>query len=456
MHTVGPTPCPEPEEAALGAAPGRPTLLRSLLVAGGGNVLVLAVNLVTGVLVARLLGPSARGEVAVVLALTQIAGWLGALGMNEGLTFVAARSAAVSGRLVGTALALSAAAGALGVLLAQLLLPVVLAGQSDDLLALGRVYAPSVAVGVAGGFLLGVLAGAQDFVVLTAVRVAQPVSYLVLLLVLAAVGGLTTADVLAATAGSVVVVLLSVLWRVRGLSGIGRPSGTLARQAAAYGLKVQGSMIGGLANARLDLLVMPAVLTTAAIGLYSVATNVAFMVVALVGAVSVVVFPAATHRGQQAGAVLVTRVLRLVLLAGLLVVLPLGLAAPVLLSVVYGSDFAAATDPLRLLLPGMILVLGTEVVDSGLQAAGRPLAASAGQLLGLGVTVVGLLLTLEPYGAEGAAATTTCAYLATFAFGAWQLRRGGAFKLRQVADVRALWADLDGIRRRVVRSGPDS
>jgi O-antigen/teichoic acid export membrane protein len=429
----------------------RPSLFRSLLLTGGGNVVILAVNLVTGVLVARLLGPEGRGEVAVLLALAQIVGWLGTLGMNEGVTYVAAKGTTERARLVGTALVLALGLGALGVLLAQLLLPLVLSEQSSELLIQGRVYSLSIVLGVASSLLLGVLAGDQDFVALTVLRVAQPVSYLAVLVLLAAAGGLTTTDVLLSTAVSMALVLGLAGWRLRASTGIGRPSAALARQAARFGVKVQGSLLGSLGTARLDLLLMPTFVTTAAIGLYSVATNVAYMVVSLVGAVSLVAFPAAARRGSAAGTVLVTKLLRLVILAGVALVLPLGLAAPQLIGLVYGSDFVEASTALRLLLPGMVLALATGVLDSGLQAVGRPLAASAGQLLGLVVTLVGLTLTLSPLGIEGAAATTSCAYLATFCFGAWQLRRGGEFSLRALADARALRDDLVMLVARVRR-----
>lgn len=430
------------------AAQRRPGLVRSLVATVASNAGILAINVCTGVLVARLLGPDRRGEVAVLLTFAQILGWLGALGINEGLTYVAATRPERLPRLTSTALALGVVLATVGLAFAELLLPLLLADQ-PHLVHTGRVFALSIYLSVLGSFLLGVLTGDHDFVTVNALRVLQPATYLALLVALATTTGLTTEGVLASSAAASGVVVVLAALRTRARYGFGRPSLSSAREAASFGLRGWGSAIGGLGTARLDVLLMPSYVSTAVIGLYSISTSVANMVVQLVAAVSVVLFPAAARLGRDQGAVLMTRVLRLALFGSAAAVVPLALVAPQLLALVYGKEFTDAALALRLLLPGMVFALGTSVAESWLQSVGRPLAASVGQFAGLAVTVVGLLATLPSLGAAGAASTTSVAYAATFLWDGWRLKRAGLLQPRSLVQVTALVDDLRVVRARL-------
>ena len=435
-------------------AAGRRSLSWDIAVTGATNVGIVGLNFGTGVLVARLLGPSGRGEAAVILTLAQIVGWLGSLGMNEGVTYVGAKRPHDMGRIVGTSLVLVVGLGTVGLALALGLLPVVI-GADDPSLAIGRMFMVTIYLGVANGLFSCTLAGNQDFAGANLVRVAQPATYLVLLLAFLAFGQITVGTVLVAAGGGLAATVVASLARLWRTVGVGKPSLDIAKQVGSYGLRVQGSLLGDLGTARLDFLLLPTFLTPAAIGLYSVATNVSSIIVSVVGAVGQLAFPAAARRGQKDGTVLVGRLLRLLLSAGTLVAIPLFVLAPWAISLVYGEAFRGAATPLRILLPGVVFSMGSTIVAGGLQAVNRPLAASACQLAGLVTTVVGLLLTLRPLGINGAALTTTCAYAVILLMGMWLLRTEEHFSWRDalspsgvVSDVRSLVAHARYARSR--------
>jgi O-antigen/teichoic acid export membrane protein len=101
---------------------------------------------------------------------------------------------------------------------------------------------------------------------------------------------------------------------------------------------------------------------------------------------------------------------------------------------------------LRLLLPGVVAVAATKIVDSGLQSVNKPQKASYAQLLGLTVTLLGLWLTLRRWGINGAAITSTLSYGSTFLLSLFFLSREPEFSVRQafslplfIGDFQVVW-----------------
>jgi O-antigen/teichoic acid export membrane protein len=100
-------------------------------------------------------------------------------------------------------------------------------------------------------------------------------------------------------------------------------------------------------------------------------------------------------------------------LAGALA-LVLGLFARPLLGFVYGEDFRDAAEQLVLILPGAVLFAGSAILGAGVYAAGRPFTATVAQVLGMVVTIVGLIVFLPGGGITAAALVSTASYSSVF------------------------------------------
>ena len=427
------------------------SLTRTVVFTAITTVMILGFNLISGVLVARGLGPSGRGEVAFLLTITQIVGWLAGLGLTEGFIYVAAKQTSAPSKVLSTALITVPVLGVLGFAVLELVLPMLLSSQSDAFLHLGRLYAVAVFINVADGVLFGVLAGREDFSGCNIYRLMQACLYVCVLVTLIVVDRMSPGTVIVASAAASGV---AVLWMVRRLvrrSGLARPSMQLWSSAARFGVRAQGSLIGSLGAGRLDLILLPSVLTSASIGLYSVSTNTSSIVGTIAGSLSIVVLPTAVRKGGAEAVRFVGRMLRLVFVTGTMMALPLFALAPFLLRLVYGSEFEAAATSLRILLPGVVMAACGKVLEGALQSKNRPLAASIGQLVALVVTVVGLVLTLERYGIVGAAWTTTVAYTTAFVISLGFLRAGDDFSLRAVFVGSELRGDLAVIMHKVTQ-----
>ncbi len=449
---------PQPDVVALTDEPTEkqtadksPSLIKHLVWTAVTSFGVMGVNFVTGVLVCRLLAAEGRGQIAAIGAWTQIFGWAAGMGFYEAITYIRARNAHEPKRILGSAVLVTLVFGTVGVVIAELLVGRGFSEQTPATVALARLWMFTIYLGVAGSMFNAMITGNQEFGLLNVLRFVQPLAYLLGLVLLWALGRFTVLGVMGTATACEATVTLFLFVRLLRTIGIGFPSTTILVEGLKYGARVQGALFASLANARLDMMLLASLTTSAAIGLYSVSTNLSGIIVALLGSFGVVMFPAATRAGARDGLPLIARSLRFVFWTGLLGSAVFFVLCPVLLHVVYGPRFDGAVPSLRLLLPGVVAVAATKIVDSGLQSVNKPQKASYAQLLGLSVTLIGLWLTLRTWGIEGAALTSTLSYASTFLLSLYFLSHEQAFPLRQAFSLPMYVGDIENVVRRILK-----
>jgi O-antigen/teichoic acid export membrane protein len=399
--------------ATAGEPRDRRWLARQGALAFGLTGLTLGVNLVTGVIVARGLGPDGRGALAAVVAAMSVTAWLVAMGGRQAVAYHHARHPADAPRLVATWLALVTGLAAVGIGVGELVLPHLLAAQSEATLELARLYLLMVLGMLVGDVIYATLLGDFDFAFVNLMRLLQPAAVALAYTALWASGHLSVGTALLATVAAAAVDLAVAGTRLIRRHGLGRPSRTLAGTTLWYGVRAHGSATAGVVNTRLDLAIIPAFLAASSVGLYAVATSVSWIVFTLASALGSLVLPVAARDGER-GVAIVVRSLHATLAVGTVTALAIGAVAEIGVRLVYGDEFSGAVVPLWILLPGCVLLAAAGVLGSGLYGLGRPFTAGLTNAVGMVVTVVGLLLFLERWGIVAAAAVSTVSYAAVF------------------------------------------
>lgn len=401
--------------AATGPAPEPPTpgLLRAGVITYVYSALILAANLLSGVTSARALGPSGRGITVALVTLTQLIGFIFAMGVAQSLSLFIARAPANGPKLLTAWMLLLAPCSVVGILIGEALLPLVFSTHIPGAVATGRWFMLTVVLVIASELNYGLLLGMHDFTIYNFLRFAQPALMAGSFLVLWRLGALhVTTALVAPTAASALVLALGMARSVRRI-GFARPDFPLAVQTLWYGLRGQGTLVATHVNARFDVAMLPAYVVAASVGLYSVATNVSLIVFQLSSTLAALLIPTAARDPERAPARIVDSLYASLLIAGALA-LAIGLLATPLLGVVYGHAFRQASSSLRLLLPGAVLFAGSSITSAGVYAAGRPFTASLAQVAGLVVTVLGLVIFLPTGGITAAAIVSTASYATVF------------------------------------------
>ncbi len=420
-----------------------PALLSGAALNVAGRVLTLALGLALLVLVARM-GPQVQGALALFMAVEAL--------------LVAAASG------LGLALAREAAGGPLP---RARLRPRLLAALGWGLLAgLGLALASRLATGpgyaqlwllalaapllLLGPTVQGLWLGQGRLLALNAAQAAAPGLALLALLGLAwaaAPAPLLPVAVLAAWATARALLGLACAWLAWHAAGQASPTGA---GGAAGGLGAGGGDVAdgqdgqdgrdgpdvpgkgvapgwrfllgvaagnviGLLNLRATLFIVEHHGGLAAAGVYSVAVQVAELLWVLSAAVSVSAYHA-LRAGDPGAAALALRTVRLGWGLALVAAPVLGALGWWALPALLGADYAAARQPLLLLLPGVVAYAAASGLSAfHTQALGRPQWAAkvaAGSLL---LTLLLAAWAVPHWGPSGAALATTLAYTATMA-----------------------------------------
>jgi O-antigen/teichoic acid export membrane protein len=374
------------------------------------NVATLAVGYAGAAILARALGPSARG----VLAVIQYGAVLGVgvlgLGNAAAVAYFGSRRIRHRPALAGNTLVHAAVLTAIAVVVAAT------AGRflSDYYAGRGERYSSLVWYAAAllvpltllDYFSSSLLAAHGRFRQINRLTIAGRTATLVAaVLVLRSGGGL--AGALGAGAAAQLVMVAGGL-RVAAHDGI-RVSARLARACTAYGARAQVGAFLQLVNARFDIVVLQALAPLAVVGQYAVAQIVAELVLVAPRSVGAVLTPTVAAGREDAVSPAALRLNGTLSAAGVVAV---GLGGPLLIAVGYGHAYLPAVGPFLVLLPATWFLCVAQVVNAALRGRGRPGFASLLALVEVVLTISLDLLLIPPYGALGAAVASAIAYTA--------------------------------------------
>ncbi len=191
-----------------------------------------------------------------------------------------------------------------------------------------------------------------------------------------------------------------------------RPRG-LATTLLAFGASQSLILLLTQVHLRLDIVVLRAFGDASDVGHYAVAFGVAELLTYGGVAIAAVLFPltaASTALDPHAGRDRAEKAVRAALLLAFVGAVPLALGGPFLVELLFGSDFAPAGQPLRVLLPGAMALAATFVLGADLQGRGR-VWTIAGIATFTVIAKAGLALALvPPFGTVGAATASSLAY----------------------------------------------
>jgi O-antigen/teichoic acid export membrane protein len=388
-------------------------LVRAGIVTYVFSGLTMVAYLVSGVVTARALGPSGRGVTAALSMVVQLAAFLFAMGAARSLSYFVARRPEDGPSLFTTWTLMLLPLTALGILVTELLLPTIFSTDGEQAIEIGRWFAFTIVLGIGLELAYGLQLGAQGFFFYNALRFVQPALTAVVLAVLWIRDDLTVEGALIAASAVTGLTLLIGLGRVLKLVGVGPVAPRLGLTTLWYGIRGQGQAVAANVTARLDVAMLPAFVVASSVGLYSVAANASLIVYHLSNIFAGVVVPAVSRHPERSTEKVIASLWGSLAVAGALA-LVLGLFARPLLGLVYGDSFRDAAEPLLLLLPGAVLFAGSSILAAGIYAAGRPFTATVAQVLGMIVTIAGLLLFLRRGGITAAALVSSASYATVF------------------------------------------
>jgi O-antigen/teichoic acid export membrane protein len=375
-----------------------------------------------GLIIAKVLGATGRGDYAAAVALIWLVMVPAELGLPASMVFHVARYRARRAEYLTTGLRMALILGCLGTLIALVINPSLARGRPQVELAYVLIFL-SIVPAFYGSLTCAALQG-TNLRHWNRIRTIQPVLYLV-----AAIGFLLAGVhslIFVAAAYLLSTVTQTVIARQHsrrlGLGG-GKYGRDAARSLFKFGLVNSGASVSYLINTRIDQLFLAYVVSRSDLGQYALAVALATIAFPLTAAFGRVALPRLAGGVNDPG---LTRYAVLSALGvGAIVTIPICVLAQLYLVRIFGSAFAMTPLLLWVLLPGAVALGVNQVFGDLFRGSGRPELALRAEGCAAVVTVV-LLLTLVPrLGVTGAAVASTAAYL-TAAVISLILRFGGA------------------------------
>ncbi|HKD53180.1 MAG TPA: oligosaccharide flippase family protein [Steroidobacteraceae bacterium] len=394
---------------------------------GLATVLVLAINVVTGIVSARALGPQGRGELSALLLCPQFLSFLFALGLPSSTIVNIKRAPERASALMGTALVLSAVMGLVAAASGFVLMPRILRQYDASLIATARALLVFVMLGVTSTVAMAALQLRDRFVAYNRIRFWQSLLTLVALVALAVPGAFRpVTGALAYVLPTVPFFLWSLWWVLREF----RPSlhnvAAQCRTLLSYGWRVHAVDTGNALFLQIDKIILVAVLMPAAFGIYVVVFNLSRLVTTFASSAVPVLLPRTAGRSAAEVLAATSRAFSAMSVLTLAAVMCFVLFGSIALRVVYGEQFASGYWVLVILSVEAALAGGAAVLQQPYLVLNRPGTIAVFQGLSLGLAVLLVYALGARFGLEGAAAgllAGTCLrFVLTYCGFAWLLR----------------------------------
>ena len=412
---------------------------KAALLTLGTQVAIQGIGLVTGILVARLLGPEGRGELAAIVVWVSMVSYLGNLGIPEAYTYAAARQPQRTRQLLGNGAVAVLVQWPLLVLIGLLVLKLALSDYSQATRNLAVLYLGLyVPLNLLTLYLNAIQRGHGRYGRFNAVRACVPASYLLALGVLIAADQMTLGGVVAANLFSNLSTLVLVLILMLPAFESKREGRHIfdfraLRQDIRYGLSAHLGAIQPFNGLRIDVLLLTVLLTPHSLGLYMAAAAGAALIRAQGRALGMVTMPeVAKHTEIAAQRRVIARFAGFALALGGCSAAVVFVWADPLVKLVYGSAFSGAVTALRLLVIGAVVASIQRVLADGLRGMGRPLSGTAAELASLIVGVPAIVGFVQVYGMNGGAAAVGLASAGALVVALWALLRAPSSVTSQV------------------------
>lgn len=433
-------------------------LTRHFGMTAGTNLVIAAINLSTGLALARILGPDKRGILAAVINWPIILAVFGTVGLTEASAYYTAKRPERAREYYLSAVLICVPVSTLLGVIGWFAMPWLLSAQSDHSVTISRwllilsPFATIVAVSE------GCLRGLKRVGTWNLYRVLWPVAWL-LTVITAAIfrthSPIFLAVGFALTRGVAAVPVL--IWFLTKMPGRLRQSSEVRRALVRYGAPGFFTLLPTVLSSRLDQLLLAGLVNSRVLGLYVI--SVAWASIATLPAMSLasLMLPRlASIESDDLRRAKFVESSRLGMSLAVASAIPVLIATPVVLPLLFGSAFKEAIPTASILVLAAVFTSWNLVMEDAARGLGSPGTVLVAEGVGLVATVVTLVLLLDRLELVGAAIASVTGYgVTSLLLLRYALRESKVAHLHQLllprrSDLAAL--SPSAIRRKLAKS----
>jgi len=390
------------------------SVVGSLAASGGLQLLVI----VSGVIVARSLGPTDRGYFALLLVVAVVCGLIGHLGIPTAMTYYIAQEPRHARRITRDLASVRFLQLGSAFVLQVVALLVLVQGKPGrvQVAAVVTLFLPAGVLMLDTG--LAILQGQHRFRWFNVLRIVPGASYVVVIALAFVTIGVDLVVVTTLWVGTNFLGgLLALVVGLRSLPNeLGPEPGPPRPEMVRFGLRAMLGTVSPVDAVRLDQLVVGLFLMPVELGYYVVAQAFTQLPRVVAASVGMVAYPQVASRAErEARKHAMWRFFGLGVLLSGLVVLGLEVLTGKLVPFFFGSAYNAATPIAQILLIGTLFMAGRRVLSDGVNGLGHPGLGTIAEVASWLFIIPGLAVLLPLYGAKGVALALTIAWAASLA-----------------------------------------
>ncbi len=408
--------------------PNRPksSFVSSVATVLGGQAVCAALGLVTEICYARLLGPAGRGQISICMMVITFGLLVGGLGAEGPIIIWSANPKNKLGEWLPATLGW----GLLGCLTAVGLWVMTYWRWHPSWLgslsaSLATIVLATIPLAVLGSFFGKILAGKERFRLSAGVSFADQLAGLfgfVLLLLLW--GRKPEAAMAGNVVGLAIGLALNILFLKDSFSGPWRVRwpGREIRSGFAMGLRGQLGNFASLLFYRLDVFFLNLFLGPAQVGLYALGVVVTEALWQIPSAAATALCPRTARTLDEGAPEFTCMILRQVFAISCALAILLAIACPIAIPLVFGERFRPSIAVVWWILPGTVALSLAKVACADLLGRSKVEYSTVIAIIALGVSVALDLVLIPRMGIQGAALTSSAAYITDAAFLLWALK----------------------------------
>jgi O-antigen/teichoic acid export membrane protein len=423
----------------------------------GGQVANILVALLLEICYARLLGPTARGQISLCLMTIAFGALLGGLGADIPIVIWRADPKRSVTEWIRPLLAW----GFLGCVIFSALWwatyfrwqPNFLHGLTPQLFLLALITVPCA---VLFTYAVAMMTGAERFRERAILGVTVSVVGLFAFLALTLAIGKTAAAALWGNLCGVMAGLFAAGILLRGeFRNRQSPSNDLKlAKGFLTGLRGQAGNVAAFFNYRLDVFIVNYFLDASHVGLYSLGVVISESLWQIPAATAVTLFPRTARTREEGAGKFTCLIMRHVFLLSCVSGAILALVCPIAVPLIFGTRFSASIAVIWWILPGTITLALAKIAASDLAARHKTGYASTFGIVSLVVTVGLDFLLIPRMGINGAALASSAAYLANAALLLGALKhelcvRWSELLMPKKSELAAYWLVWEKVRTRI-------
>lgn len=382
---------------------------RDIVKISGSNTFATIINLIIGIIVTRALGPEGRGIYAAILVVPLIVINFTELGIRRSIIYHIGKKAFKEHEIVGSLFVTIIFTTVLGVGVSFFLfwfqdnplftIPLIVIAISRIPFQLIRRYT--------GGYFMG----KQMYNTSILIRWIFLILYLfitVIFLLILKMGILGA--LLAILVSNLIISIYAIFLVFKNVPFFVKAKSTVLKSMLKFGFMYSGATFFMMLHSEVDILIMGRLSTMDQVGFYSLAVAIATNWQIPFSVDGVILSKSANSEEIEVKNQNIAKLIRLSILFGILSYVILYFVAPFLVRILYGKEFLPSVLIIRVLLPGVLLLIVSKFMGSRLAGEGKPYIFMFIAIPAVIINIILNFIWIPQYHALGAALSTNVSY----------------------------------------------